>query len=121
MENQLNTPQHGTYNSKTIAGIILLGAGFLFLLKGASFILFPHWLFSWPVFLILFAIIIGAKSNFRKTNWMVLLAVGFVFLLPNIIPSLSYAILWPVPMICIGLFMVFRRNQRWNGNNWERK
>jgi hypothetical protein len=116
MENQTNTPhpdshREGIYNSKTLAGIFLLGI---------SFIAFPYWLFSWPVFLIVFAVFIGAKHNFRKTNWMVLLALGFAFLLPNIIPSLSYAVLWPVPMIVIGLFMVLRRKQRWNGSNWEK-
>jgi hypothetical protein len=121
MENQINnSQQQGSYNSKTVAGIIILGLGVLFLLKGINFILFQHWLLSWPMFLIAFAIFTGSKHNFRKNNWLVLLAVGFAFLLPNIIPSLSYAMLWPLPMIAIGLFMVFRRNQYWDGSNWKK-
>lgn len=121
MENQINNPQQqGTYNSKTIAGVIILGAGILLLLKTADLFFFPHWIFSWPMFLIGFAVITGAKHNFRKSNWLVLLAVGFVFLLPNIIPSLSFAMLWPLPMIAIGLFMVLRRNQYWDGANWRK-
>ena len=121
MENQINNPQsQGTYNSKTVAGIVVLGLGVLFLLKSLDFFLFPHWILSWPMFLIGFATFTGAKHNFRKSNWLVLLAVGFAFLLPNIIPSLSYAVLWPLPMIAIGLFMVLRRNQYWDGGNWKK-
>jgi hypothetical protein len=120
MENQINTPQQGTYNSKTTAGIIILGLGVLFLLKDINFFLFPHWIFSWPIFLIGFAIYIGSKHNFRRSNWIALLAVGFAFLLPNIIPSLSFGMLWPLPMIAIGLFMVLRRNQYWDGANWKK-
>lgn len=121
MEDQINNPQpQGSYNSKTIAGIIILGAGLLFLLRAAGFFFFPHWIFSWPMFMIGFAVYTGSKHNFRKNNWLVLLAVGFAFLLPNIIPSLSYAMLWPLPMIAIGLFMVLRRNQYWDGASWKK-
>lgn len=125
MENQINNPQHenfhqGTYNSKTIAGVLVLGLGILFLLKGINFILFPHWLFSWPMILIAYAVYSGAKHNFRKSNWLILLAVGFAFLLPNIIPSLSFTMLWPLPIIAAGLFMVFRRNQYWDGQSWRK-
>jgi len=120
MENQINNPQQGTYNSKTIAGVIILGLGLLFLLKSINFFLFPHWIFSWPMLLIAFAIYTGSKHNYRKSNWLVLLAVGLAFLLPNIIPSLSYAVLWPLPLIAVGLFMVLRRNQYWDGSNWKK-
>jgi hypothetical protein len=121
MENQINNPQQGTYNSKTVAGIIVISLGVLFLLNSANFFMFPSWIISWPVFLIAFAIYTGARHNFRKSNWLVLLAVGFAFLLPNIIPSLSFGMLWPLPVIAVGLFMVFRRNQYWDGANWVKK
>jgi len=120
MENQINTPQQDTHKVKTIAGVFLLALGSLILLNRFSFFIIPHWLFSWPMFLIAFGIYRGAKSNFKKPNWVLLPAIGIVFLLPNIIPSLTYAMLWPVPVIFIGLHLVLRRKQRWNGNNWER-
>ncbi len=67
MENQINNPQsQGPYNSKTVAGLIVLGLGVLFLLKSLDFFLFPHWIFSWPMLLIAVAIFTGAKHNFRK-------------------------------------------------------
>jgi hypothetical protein len=117
MENQTNSPQQGAaYNTKTIAGIALLGLGLLLLLKGIGFL----FAVSWPVFMIVYGLHRGIKTNFSKPFAVILIAAGLAFLIPNIIPSLSYAVLWPLPMICAGLFLVFRRNQRWNGSKWEK-
>jgi len=119
MENQLNNPQQGTTNTKTITGIILLSMGLVILLSRVSFFMFPGWLFSWPVLLIALGLYIGAKHNFKKLNWIVLTMLGVIFLLPNIIPALGISTLWPLLIIAIGVNIITRRNQRWNGNNWE--
>jgi hypothetical protein len=120
MENQINKPQH-TRNSKTTLGIILLVLGSIVLLNRVSFFLFPHWLFSWPLVLILTGLFIGSQSNFRKSNWIFITAIGVLFLLPNIIPSLSIGMLWPLLMMALGATIYTRSRQRWTGDHWEKR
>jgi cadmium resistance protein CadD (predicted permease) len=120
MENQLNNIQP-KYNKTTIAGILLLFIGVITLLKHTAFFLFPNWLFSWPMILIVIGLAIGAKNNFQKSNWIVLTGIGFLFLLPNIIPSLHVVVLWPLIPVAIGIRMLTRHNQNWNGTNWEKR
>jgi uncharacterized membrane protein YhaH (DUF805 family) len=120
MNNHINNPQGTKHNTKTIIGFALLGIGALLLLKHASFIFFPSWLFSWPVLLIAFGLYLGAKHDFKKSNWIFLTALGVLFLLTNIIPSLSMGMLWPVMLIVMGAHFITRRNLRWNRDHWER-
>lgn len=121
MENQINTPQGKSQNTRTIAGIVLLGLGVMILLKHSSFFFFPHLLFSWPVILIALGIYIGSKHNFQKSNWIFITAIGVLFLIPNIIPSLHVVVLWPLLLIAFGIRMLTRHNQHWNGQNWEKR
>jgi predicted membrane protein len=121
MENQLNNNPKHTTNTKTITGIVLLGLGLLILLKHISFFIFPAFVFSWPVILIIVGLCIGAKHNFKKSGWIILTMLGVLFLLPNIIPALSIGLLWPVLIIAIGIKFIIRRDQRWNGDHWERR
>ena len=120
MENQINKPQH-THNSRTTLGIVLLALGSFLFLKRADFFLFPHWLFSWPLVLILTGLFIGSQSNFKKSNWIFITAIGVLFLLPNIIPSLSIGMLWPLLMMALGGFIYTRSRQTWTGDHWEKR
>ncbi len=120
MENYIdNTPRK--YNKNTVLGFILLFVGLGILLKHSAFFLFPHWLISWPFILIIIGLAIGAKNNFQKSNWIFLTALGVLFLIPNIIPSLHLVILWPLILVAVGIRMLTRHNQRWNGQNWEKR
>jgi len=124
MQNQFNNPQQGTQhttNTKTTTGIILLGLGMASLFSRTSFFLFPGWLFSWPVILIILGLYVGAKHNFKKNNWIVLTMLGVIFLLPNIIPALGISMLWPILIIAFGANMIMRRNHRWNQDHWEKR
>jgi len=120
MDNQINNTQH-TYNKKTIAGFALLFIGLAVLTKHIGFFLFPHFLFSWPVIMIAFGLFIGAKHNFKKSTWILITGMGILFLLPNIIPSLGIASLWPLLFVAVGINMLIRHNQKWNGQNWEKR
>jgi len=123
MENQINNPQgtHHTTNTKTITGIILLGIGLTVLFGRSNFFMFPGWFFSWPVILIIIGLCVGAKNNFKKSNWIILTMLGVIFLLPNIIPGLGISTLWPLFIIAIGANMLIRRNHRWNQDHWEKR
>jgi len=120
MDNQINNPQPSA-NGKTITGIILLGLGVLILFKHLNFFFFPHWLITWPIMMIGVGLYIGAKHNFRKSNWIFITMIGVIFLLPNIMPGLYIGMLWPLLMIAIGVSYLLRRNHRWERDHWEKR
>jgi predicted membrane protein len=120
MDSQINNTQH-KYNKNTIAGFALLFIGLAILTKHIGFFLFPHFLFSWPVIMILVGLYVGSRNNFKKSNWILITGMGILFLLPNIIPSLGIASLWPLLFVAVGINMLARHNQKWNGQNWEKR
>ncbi|SDS26469.1 hypothetical protein SAMN05216490_0842 [Mucilaginibacter mallensis] len=120
MENQINNPQPA-HNAKTTTGMIFLVIGLALLFKHIGFFLFPHWLFSWPLILIIFGLYVGAKHNFKKTNWIIYVMLGVIFLLPNIIPALGAGTIWPLLLIAFGVHQIMRHDQRWNGAHWEKR
>jgi len=64
---------------------------------------------------------VGSKHNFKKTNWIIYVMLGVIFLLPNIIPALGAGTIWPLLLIAFGVHQIMRHDQRWNGANWEKR
>jgi predicted membrane protein len=97
---------------RLIGGLFIVAAGLLFLGRemGAQL---PYWLFSWKTFLIALGLYIGVKHNFRHRGWIVLVLIGSAFIVSDLYPELSIkAYLWPVVLIIVGLFMIFRPSKR---------
>lgn len=114
-------------NNKTF-GILVLVIGVMLLLKQLG-IIFPSWLFSWPMILIAIGLIIGVKSGFRNSGSLVLLIIGSFFLLRNndLLPDHFGSYLLPVGLILLGLVLLVRKSTPkgigWEGNfdRFERK
>jgi predicted membrane protein len=111
-EQDSSNPQHqrGPSSGTVILGFLLLLIGFLLLLDKLDFILFPHWVFSWKMILIVVGLAIGAKQGFRNPGWLIMVMIGTFFLLDDIT---SYH--WqlhryglPVGIMVVGLFVLFR-------------
>lgn len=105
---------------KVIGGSIVVLAGALFLAKelGANF---PEWLFTWKTLLITIGLAIGVKHNFRNAKGMILIVIGGLFLLPDLFPELAIKpLLWPIMIILLGLFIIFKPHKRKKHKNWER-
>jgi hypothetical protein len=114
-------------NSKVVLAVFLIVIGTLWLLKKVGFyfefprvyfenIFYPfkqvfHWLthfiFSWPMILIIIGIVLMAG---RRSAGIVLIVVGGIFLLPKIffLPGLTISFLLPVVLIGIGVALVAR-------------
>ena len=120
MDSQIHNTQH-KYNKNTIAGFALLFIGLAILTKHIGFFLFPHFLFGWPVVMIITGLYVGSRNNFKKSNWILITGIGVLFLLPNIIPSLGIAALWPLVLVAVGVNMLARHDQKWNGQKWEKR
>lgn len=105
---------------RRLTGVFFLLIGGVLLAK-ASGVLFPWWLFTWPMILVLIGLYSFLKHGFRSPAPFILFIVGGVFLLDEIALDISLKhYLWPAIFIIIGLFIIFRpkgrycRNRDWN-------
>ena len=121
-----NTPSSRSNSGKVMAGFILISVGTILLLNRLDFFLFPRWLFSWPMILIVIGLFIGAKHQYRNPAWFILVAIGTVFLIERFYPVINASrYIWPILFIVFGLYMIFgrKRHHRYtalpnaNGNN----
>lgn len=105
--------------SRIFTGLILVMVGAAFLLRNSGFPL-PHWLFSWPMLLIVIGIYSGFKHSFRNNTWIILICVGGFFMVDRFVPDVRLAEdFWPVVIIAMGvLFIVRPDRQRWIGR-WD--
>lgn len=101
-----NSQQHSNFT----LGLVLLLIGVFILLRKMG-ILFPEWLFSWPIILILVGVVALVKNRFQSVFGFLVLLCGFYFLLLNEfglpLEFSQYAV--PVGLILLGLYlMIFR-------------
>ena len=125
MSNNINDLNH-TPKNKVFAGVILLAVGAVLLIKQLNFFFFPNWLISWPMLLIVWGLYTGAKNNYRKPLWFILVIAGVGFLLDDIFPSFDMgAVVWPVLLISFGLWIIMKRNRADNAvhdtDYWDKK
>lgn len=112
MNNDIGQPNKPR-NGKALAGIILLFVGMVLLVQQFNFFFIPSFLFSWPMLLIGIGLYIGAKSNFNKPTAFVLILLGVVFLIKDNIDGSGH-IIWPLAIISFGLWMILRKNHRFD-------
>lgn len=98
-------------------GVIVLIIGLVFLLRKLDLHL-PHWVFSWPMLLIVIGFVMGAKHKFQGAGWFILTFIGTIFLINDILPWdwQLQRFFWPIVLIVIGLFMISKaanRNKRY--------
>ncbi len=110
---QKNNFQENNKSSKVVAGIIIVAVGVALLMRNIGFIL-PHWLFSWPMILILVGIYTGFKHNFNNKSWIIVTGIGLFFLVKRYIPSLHVEpFFWPVILIAVGLIFIMMPGNSW--------
>jgi len=108
--------------SKTLAGILLLMVGVIFLIQHLNFFFFPYWIFSWPMILIIFGLYTGVKHNFRNSAWCITVTVGVLFLINEIFPYVNvWHNFWPLVIIVIGIKMILSRNRPWDKERWKKE
>lgn len=111
--------RHHSPAGRVLGGLVLIAVGIVFLMERAG-IIFPAWLFTWPMLVITIGIFTGAKHLFRGFGWMVITLIGIAFLADQIFTGISIAhFFWPAVIILLGLGMIFNsRKKRWR-RGWE--
>ena len=82
METIIENPNK-PHNGRTMAGIIILIIGGILLINQLDLFFLPHWLFSWPMWIIAYGVYMGGKYNFRKPIWIWMVVLGTAFLLTD--------------------------------------
>jgi predicted membrane protein len=119
MNNNIQQP-NPPRNGRALAGIVLLVVGAALLLRQFDFFFVPHWLFSWPMWLIFWGLFIGARSNFQRSPSIILIVLGVVFLFTQNLHG-SEDVVWPMAIIAFGLWMILRRHTPYDKDYWSRK
>ena len=112
-------------NGRISAGIILIAVGAIFLLRNTGFFI-PHWLFSWPVLLIVIGIYSGFKHNFKNCTSFILIGIGGFYLLFLNFGFGGEQVFWPILIIAVGLIYIFKpkrrhyfHNKYWQSSNTQ--
>lgn len=93
-----------------IGAIVIVVGTFLLLDRMDLGIYFPRWIFSIGSFFVALSLIVGIRKKFTGIGWIVLMFIGFFFLLREIpeIPREYRSYIFPVGVITVGLFILGR-------------
>jgi hypothetical protein len=121
MNNDIVDPQEKPRNNgKVFAGMVLLVVGSILLLKQFDYFDIPGWIWSWPTWLIVWGLYIGAKHNFRNPGWFFLIFIGVLGMLDYAVPILHLTnFIWPLIIIMLGIWIILKRNHSWDKKNWK--
>jgi predicted membrane protein len=110
-------------SGRVIGGIVLLMVGLAIFARQMDLDL-PHWLFRWPMILIVIGVYLGGRQSFRLGGWIVPIIIGAVFITDDILDNMDLHLgryLWPSMFVLAGLYMILRprRNRDWSGMGTE--
>ena len=104
---------------KIIGGLLVVVAGLLFLGRELGMEI-PHWVFSWKAILIAISLVMLVKHGFRRLGWLIPLTIASVFLVTDLYPDMIIKpIIWPVLVILLGLFIMFKPRRKWKYEQWR--
>ena len=124
MENEQNIEPTNRYkrtHSHVWLGLLVLVAGGLLLFRQVGFYV-PSWIFTWQMLLIAIGIISGIKSGFRGGGWLIMIAIGAIFMYDRFVPGLDlWRYLWPLILIGLGLIIILKPRGHHRHRHWKKK
>jgi len=107
-------------DKRILLGSLLVGLGVLFFLKSLDVFDFNfiRIFFSWPFFFLVIGLYLLINTT-RKTLGGILAALGFIFILPRIFPSIDYnnSVVFAILLIAIGLYIIINQRKRTETEN----
>lgn len=104
-------PHHTTTkseNGRLWAGLLILIIGFGLLARQLNIAhIFPTWLLSWPMILVVVGLIIGGNSNFKNPAGIILIGMGTLFLIQRHFDYNVWKLFFPVAIIVVGFYLLF--------------
>jgi predicted membrane protein len=116
--NTHNNEKHNRFWTGII--LVLIGGGLLAQRMGAPF---PGWIFTWPMILIVLGLVTGIRSRFENFSWIIITAIGAVFLAGEAFNEMDLRpYFWPIMIIGLGLvFMLRPRHKSHHCNRWRQR
>jgi hypothetical protein len=105
-------------SGRVLGGLIIVAVGAMLLAREAGADI-PRWVFSFPTLLIALGIYIGTRHRFKGFAWLIPIAIGGVMLADRLNPYMDIP-LWPMIIIGVGLFMIFRSGKKNNDPYWRK-
>lgn len=105
-------------NDKIITGIFFLIVGVLLLANkmGAGV---PDWFFDWPSIIILIGIYTGVKHRFQNFSWLIITAIGTLFLVDHhFVPLNLKEYTLPIILIAVGFLFLTRPRHKWHDEQY---
>jgi len=100
-----------------LVGLLILGAGAVLLLRQLDVDL-PHWLFTWPMILVVVGLFAAIQTGFRDFGPFVILGVGAFFLAGKIYPDYSVdRFVIPVVLMAVGLVVILSPRRKFRHRN----
>jgi predicted membrane protein len=95
---------------RALGGLIVIAVGCALLFRRMHLFIFPYWLFTWPMLLIVIGLFIGIRHGFRSWGgWLILMLIGGVFLIKDYFPEYEVSdYIWPIGIIVFGVYLIFR-------------
>ena len=107
-----NRMEHHDGKGRIWTGLFLLVIGGLALARSMG-VPIPNWLFSWQMLVIAIGLFIGFRKGFRDGGWFVPVIVGGAFLANDyILQGDLRRHIWPLILIIIGAFFIFRPRRK---------
>jgi predicted membrane protein len=96
-----------TNRGALLTGLALMGIGVFWFLRKMG-VVFPEWLTSWPMILVLVGVGIGIQHKFSNPASYILVALGVLFLLEPAfsLPKRLYEFFWPAVFIGLGVVVL---------------
>ena len=115
-KHEAHIARHHSRGGRFFGGLIILSVGVLLLLKQLGTFVFPEWLFTWPVFLVVLGIYIGVRHGFRFGAWLIPILIGGLYLAEEFYPNLSLSdYITPIVIISVGLILILKpKKKRWD-------
>lgn len=113
-EQNENRNQSQDRYGRTVTGLFFVAVGLLLLAYKMGVAFIPSWIFTWPCILIIIGIYTGIKTKFKNFSWVILTAIGTIFLIDQQTHDLNLnQYILPIAFIGIGLIFITRPRNRW--------
>ncbi len=117
-QNDFNERINRHRKNRALAGIFIIAIGVV-LFADKLGVIMPHWLVTWPMLLVVIGLYKGIKDGFQDVAWLVLIAVGGLFLWNDIIVGIDLKkFIIPIIIIAIGLLSILKAG---NSRKWRRR
>lgn len=105
-------PKDPNRTGQVLAGLFVVSIGLLLLARQAGLYI-PRWVFSFESILIAVGLYLGIRHAFRGVAWLIPLFIGGFLLLDDFFPGFEFhEFIWPLVVIGIGLFIMFRATKK---------